>query len=510
MKHQTETQSIWDNVKATEFSKLSNDISTEVCIVGSGISGLSIAYFLLKQGISVVILDKESGFTGQTTMTSGHLSNALDDRYHKMKSVLSEDGLKLAAESHTQAIDMIEEIIRRERISCDFSRVDGYLFSQKVIKDDVVQKELEATHEAGIFDTEIVFSLKGINKKIHSALRFPRQAQLHSLKYCKALQKCILEMGGIIYGDSQVVETKELTDISVKTKEGREVICKSLVFATNSPINHQFLVHTKEAAYRSYCIGIEVPKGSFPKILLWDTEDPYHYVRLAHETEFDIIIVGGEDHRVGQEKPNVDPYSNLQKWAKKNLGVRGEIKYRWSGQIVETLDGLGYIGKSPGSKNVYEVSGDSGHGLTHATIGASIITDLILGNDNPWIEIYDPSRISFMAAKHYIKENIQGLVQMVDWVTTPEVTDIKLVPMGKGMIISENGKKVAVYKDDKGKVHKCSAVCPHLGALVRWNENTKTWDCPWHGSRFDAQGHVLNGPSRTDLDKIEDKKDKNL
>jgi glycine/D-amino acid oxidase-like deaminating enzyme/nitrite reductase/ring-hydroxylating ferredoxin subunit len=503
---QTHYNSIWQEIKLKRFNLLTKNQSAQVCIVGSGIAGLTVAYELLKSGKSVVILDKEKSLCRETTLTSAHLSNALDDLYINIQKVLGEENAKLAAQSHASAIDKIEEIIRVEKIDCDFSRVDGYLFASDKPGVETVVKELKATHKSGLKETSLIKRLPQLSKKIGPALIFPQQGQFHALKYLKGLFKAVVKMNGCVYGQALVTgyEHQENKKILVKTSQGYTVECDYLVFATNSPSHHRVSLHTKESAYRTYVIGIEIPKDSFPKILLWDTAEPYHYVRVQSEGEHDVLIVGGEDHRVGQGDNDVDYYERLEKWTKRVLGISGDVLYKWSGQIIETLDGLGYIGKSPTHKgeNVFEVSGDSGHGLTHGTIAGLIIPTLINQQPHPWQEIYDPARKTYSEVSTYVIENLKTAVQALDWLTPGEVEDEADIPPDSGAILRRGLKKVAAYRDEHGKLHECSAVCPHMGSIVHWNQTEKTWDCPMHGSRFCTKGQVINGPAVVNLEPI--------
>lgn len=496
-------KSIWQETKSKRLNSLTQNQSTEICIIGSGISGLTIAYELLKLGKSVIILDKEKKLCRETTLTSAHISCALDNLYSNLNKIIGQENSKLAAESHTLAIKKIEDIINKENIDCDFLRVPGYLFASDQKSVDTILKELKATHESGLKDTSIIKILPDLAIKIGPALLFPNQAQFHPLKYLKGLFKAVLNLGGTIYGRALVIDYKNEEDkISVKTETGYVISCQYLVFATNVPSHHRVSMHTKESAYRSYVIGVKIPKKYFPKVLLWDTAEPYHYVRVQEGPDFDILIVGGEDHRVGQGENSVDYFEKLEHWTKRTLGVSGNILYKWSGQIIETLDGLAYIGRSPPhkGKNIFEVSGDSGHGLTHGTIAGIIIPSLITGQDNPWTELYDPSRKTYNGnVATYLIENLKSAVQALDWITPGEVEDELDIPPGSGAILRRGFKKVAVYRDEYGKLHQCSAVCPHMGAVVHWNESEKTWDCPMHGSRFCSKGKVINGPVNTNL-----------
>lgn len=496
-------KSIWQEQSSNKFSELIGDKDCEVCVVGAGISGLTIAYTLLKQGKSVIVLDKGQSISGETALTSAHLSTAIDDGYAHLETMHGTEGIQMIAESHLAAIEKIQRIIKEEKIDCDFEWVDGYLIAGKNENEIVLFNELSAAKRAGLKAARLEFSIPYSKKNIGRALKFDCQAQFHAMKYMKGLQKAVEKMGGVIYGKSLVSTTKESDFITVTTDSGNAVYCEYLVFATNTPVNHTIAVHTKESAYRSYVIGLEIPKGSFPKILLWDTLSPYHYVRIQEEKDRDVLIVGGEDHRVGQCERGRNPFNRLDAWVKRKLGIDAKMIYKWSGQIIETVDGLAYIGRSPMSKKIFEVSGDSGHGITHGTIASIIIPDLIMNKGNIWEDLYSPSRITLSAISTYVKENIQGATQNLDWFSPGEVESVAQISKGEGAIIREGVSKIAAYKDTNGKIHKCSAVCPHLGALVRWNSTEKTWDCPFHGSRFSEKGEVINGPSTISLSPID-------
>jgi Rieske Fe-S protein len=181
-----------------------------------------------------------------------------------------------------------------------------------------------------------------------------------------------------------------------------------------------------------------------------------------------------------------------------------EIQFRWSGQIMEPVDSLAFIGRNPADHdNVFVATGDSGNGMTHGTIAGMLLTDLILGRENPWAKLYDPSRVTFSAAKDFARENVNMAAQYVDWLTAGDVERDQLVPRGSGRVVRHGFAKIAVYRDLDGTFHECSAVCPHLGAIVSWNDGEKTWDCPAHGSRYDCFGKVLNGPANADLKPVE-------
>lgn len=501
------SRSLWQEFPVPLFPPLDHDINTDVCVVGAGIAGITTAYFLLKQGHRVVVIDKDQIGRGETGLTSAHLSNALDEGYAKLKKWHGEDGARLAAQSHTAAIDAIEKIVNEERISCDFKRVDGYLFLAPEQSLDYLSKELHAAHEAGLREVEFMPQAPVDFFNSGACLRYPAQAQFHPLKYLKGLTQVIQIMGAQIYAQTSATEIKGGAGASVKTAEGFTIFCQSIVMATNVPVNDRVHIHTKEAAYRSYVIGVQVPKNYIPPVLLWDTEDPYHYVRLQQEEDrdYDTLIVGGEDHKVGQLEDPESPYQALQEWTRKTFNFAPKVIARWSGQIIEPIDGLAYIGHNPGDKeNVYLVSGDSGHGLTHGTIAGMLLSDLISDRYNPWTALYDPRRFTWKGLGSYLSENLNTAFQYRDWFISGDVDSFREIQPGEGAILRDGWSKIAAYRDVKGEVHQFSAVCPHLGGIVHWNSHEKTFDCPCHGSRFDKAGEVVNGPALQGLQPLEE------
>jgi glycine/D-amino acid oxidase-like deaminating enzyme/nitrite reductase/ring-hydroxylating ferredoxin subunit len=477
------------------FPPLQGDRKTEVCIIGAGIAGLTTAYHLVREGKSVIVLDDGPAGGGETSRTTAHLANALDDRYVELEKIHGTDVTRLVAESHTSSIDRIESIVKAECIDCDFQRLDGYLFVPPKRSTRILTKEIDAAQRAGLYDVELVDRAPLASFDTGPCLRFPRQGQFHPLKYLSGLMKAIQRDGGQIFTDTRAVNVRGGNPVRVETKAGHTVTAAAVVVATNSPFIDVVSVHTKQHAYRSYVIGAAIAHGSVAPGLYWDTLDPYHYVR-CHE---DVLIVGGEDHKTGQDDNPSKRFRRLERWARERFPI-GEVKFRWSGQVMETIDGLAFIGKDPGGmENVYIATGDSGMGMTHGTIAGMLLPDLIAGRENRWSAVYEPSRKRIRTLTGYVKENVNMAAQYADWVTPGDVQSIEQIPSGEGAIIREGARKVAVYREANGAAHQLSAVCTHLGCIVGWNSTEKTWDCPCHGSRFDKFGKVLNGPAATDL-----------
>jgi len=497
-------QSIWLDTAAPDSRRpLEANTDVDVCIIGAGIAGLTTAYRLARDGRSVIVLDDGEIASGETGRTTAHLVNALDDFYKEIRRLHGEEGARLAADSHTAAIDYVEEVVNEEKIDCDFERVDGYLFLGPQDPASLLDEELEAAHQAGLREVTKISRAPVDSFDSGPCLHFPRQAQFHPLQYLIGLARGIEARGGRICTDTHASQIRGGPNAQVHTTGGHIVSARHIVVATNTPVNDIVTMHTKQAAYRTFVVGLALEKGAMPHILLWDTPDPYHYVRIAKgPDDQEVLIVGGEDHKTGQEEDTDAEarFDRLLDWTRKRFPVKGKPLYKWSGQIMEPIDLMAFIGRNPGdADNVYIATGDSGNGITHGTIAGLLISDMIAGRDNPWATLYDPSRITLRAAKEFARENLNVAGQYGDLVTGGDVESVEQIKRGSGAIIRRGLSKVAVYRDVHGKVIERSALCTHLGCVVQWNDGEKTWDCPCHGSRFDPEGRVLNGPAIADL-----------
>jgi glycine/D-amino acid oxidase-like deaminating enzyme/nitrite reductase/ring-hydroxylating ferredoxin subunit len=497
----------WFDHRRHEFGgPLRKHTRADVCVIGAGIAGLSTAYLLAIEGRSVVLIDDGQPGRGQTGLTTAHLSNAIDDRYTEIQRLHGPAGAALACESHRAAIDSIERACNREHIDCDFRRVDGFLFLGPDHDMEFLRAEYEAARAAGA-DVEMLDTAPVEGFRSGPCIRFRRQAQFHPIKYMYGLALAFERAGGQLFANTRAVRISGGQGATVATEGGCEIAAGSIVVATNVPFNDRVAIHTKQAPYHTYVIAVRVEPGAITPALYWDTDDPYHYVRLHEEaTGGELLIVGGEDHKAGQAADADDRYARLVRWTSERFPAAGEVEYRWSGQVMETQDGLAFIGRNPmDAENVFVATGDSGMGLTHGTIAGILLTDLIQSRQNAWTDLYDPSRVKVGAAGDFIRENLNVAAQYASWLTGGEVSSEEEIPREHGAIMRDGLSKIAVYRDAEGHLHRRSAVCPHLGCLVAWNPAAATWDCPCHGSRFDAYGKVENGPALSDLEPVVDR-----
>lgn len=509
--------SFWERT-AGKFSSepLSQDVTADVCVIGAGIAGVTAAYLLTREGRSVVLVDDGPVGSGMTGRTTAHLVNALDDRYYDLEKWLGEEGARLCADSHTAAIDQIERIVAEENIDCDFEWLNGYLFLPPGGSVTDLLRERDAAIRAGLSGVERIERLPIGKFNTDGVLRFPRQAQFHPLKYLKALAEAIVSRGGRIFTGTRIISVQDGEPVTVKTSDDQTVTAAAAVVATNCPINDRFAIHSKQAPYATYVIAMRV-KDRVEHALLWDTAQtaeeekqvvgpiPYHYVRFARDQAGDVLIVGGADHKSGQAEDFENRFSRVERWTREHFPFVGELTDRWSGQVMEPVDGAAYIGRNPGDNNVYVVTGDSGNGMTHGTIAGLLVTDQIMGRRNPWADLYDPSRktLAPTVLADYVAENANVAAQFRDYFAPGTEPSPETIPPGEGAVLREGAKKIAAYRDENGTLHSFSAVCPHLKCVVRWDGAEKTWDCPCHGSRFDCLGHVVNGPAISDLEPVE-------
>jgi len=499
--------SIW---KATQpmpsYPPLTENLETDVCVIGSGMAGLTTAYLLSQEGKKVILLEAGDVCSGETSRTTAHFA-VPDDGFFEIENMFGADSSRLVADSFGQATSLVESICKEENIDCDFVRLNGYLFSQTPNSEPNLDKEYDAAVRAGVTVRKLD-RVPDLSFDTGSCLEFADQAQFHPLRYLAGLCKSIERNGGKIFTHSRALDIKSPTGDKLVITAEHSVQAKAVVVATNTPFNDWVVMHTKQAGYMTYVVALQVPKDSVPRILLWETNDPYMYVRLTEPKEnadlFDLLLVGGQDHKVGQDIHPEHRYNELEQWARQRYPMAGAVEYRWSGEVMEPADGVAFLGKNPmDADDIYIITGDSGNGMSHCTVGAILITDLIMGRKNAWEELYDPARKATEGITKFTKELANTLAQYADWVTPAEVDSVEQIAPGEGALVRNGLKKMAVYRDESGKVHARSAICPHLGCMVSFNSAEKSWDCPCHGSRFGICGDVLHGPANTPLGEVE-------
>ncbi|WWC67415.1 uncharacterized protein I206_101323 [Kwoniella pini CBS 10737] len=505
--------------KAPSYPQLTTDAKTDVVVVGGGMAGLHIAYELLSSGQKKVILLEDGKIgSGETGRTTGHLS--ADSEYNDHLKLHGAEGTAQIAAAQQAAIDRIATIVDKHQIDCDFVRLPGYMFqglptSSADFKVDTLEELYNAAEDTGKLDVTIVNDayIKGF--KSGPAIRFGNQATFHPTKYLQALSKVVSDLGGEIYEKTRYMShTEENGGVTATLDNDKKVQAGSLVMATNVPLQKLVMIERMEAM-RTYAIALKIPAESVSSngedALWWDLGDPYHYVRVTPSKQegYKLLVVGGEDEKVGQHDDYEERFQRLESWARERWTSAGEVEYKWSGQVMDSADGVAYIGRNPGENNVYVHTGDNGDGLTYAAVGGIVISDLILGKENAWAHTFSPSRQhsgshlkqALQTLPGIIKENLSDQLYFTKWVTTcaKTMSDIEDLVPGQGDVVRQGLSPIAVYKDEQGGIHKMTAICPHLKGIVAWNSAEKSFDCPIHGSRFTCKGEVVNGPAKAPL-----------
>jgi glycine/D-amino acid oxidase-like deaminating enzyme/nitrite reductase/ring-hydroxylating ferredoxin subunit len=484
------TESLWAaTAEHQQYPTFGRDATVDVAIVGGGITGLTAAVLLASEGKRVAVLEAREIGSGVTGRSSAHLTAVLDTRYQKLEADFGFEGAQLAMESTLGAIAQVEALCRRFAIECEFTRVPGYLFTERDEGVEELEREFGILQKIGMPVERTSLPLSLAAKQV---LRYPNQAQFHPLAYVLALARHAAKLGAQIHENSRVCSIDEGEPCRVQLESGALLTAERVILATHNPLN-AVLLQTRVAQYRSYIVTGPIA-GDFPPGLFWDTEDPYHYVR-SRRGDVTELIVGGGDHKTGTTEDADGAFKDVLAFATR-LGLYTATRH-WSAQVVEPADGLPFIGPNTGSKHVYVATGYSGDGLTFGTLAAQILRDACLDKPNRFAGLYAPKRVNLAASlPSLLGENIDFPMHLLsDWTRAPDTRDLDEVGRGEGKIVRVKGQRLAVFRDDGGAIHAVSAICTHLGCHVAFNPTERTWDCPCHGSRFDVDGKVIDGPA---------------
>jgi glycine/D-amino acid oxidase-like deaminating enzyme/nitrite reductase/ring-hydroxylating ferredoxin subunit len=498
-----DTTSYWlASATPKQFPALDKTISVDVLVVGGGITGITTAYLLSKNGVSVGLAERAGIGQIDTGHTTAHLTAVTDVELHKLVEDFGRDDAQAVWDAGAAAIDQIEGIVARENIACEFTRIPGFLHvpveGDGKEEPQKLREDARLANEFG-FDATFEDAIPFMNRP---GVRFANQAKFHPIKYLAALAANIPAENGYVWENSRASEFD--AEKRRARVNGHWVNYGALVLATHNPLVGESglvsstLFQTKLALYTTYAIGARVPRGSIPIASFWDTNDPYLYLRVDQGEADDYAILGGEDHKTGQVVDTQRCYERLRNSLGK-IAPNTKIDHEWSGQVIETNDGLPFIGESdPGQ---FIATGFSGNGTTFGTLAAMMASDWIAQKKNPWRDLFDPSRKKLKgAAWDYVKENADYPYYLVKSRLAPSEGDsLGNVGRSEGRILKINGRKMAVFRDTEGNVTKRSAVCTHMGCIVRWNAAEATWDCPCHGSRFKTDGAVISGPAEAPL-----------
>jgi glycine/D-amino acid oxidase-like deaminating enzyme/nitrite reductase/ring-hydroxylating ferredoxin subunit len=482
----------------TDYPQLPENLTVDVAVLGGGITGLATAYHLKQAGASVAVLEAGQIVKSVTGNTTAKITSLHSLVYDHLISQFDEEQARAYADAQEAAKERIASLVTELNIDCDFRRTSAYTYT--LLDDEVsqIENEVRAAEKLGlpvsfVERTELPFAVK-------AAVKFDNQAQFHPRKYLLALAELIPGNGSFIFEETRAFDIEEGEPCTIKTSRGT-IKAKSVVLATHFPYQDPNIYFAAMHPMRSYVLGCRL-NGPVPQGMYVSVGTPHNSIRSNPYEGGEIVMLGGEHHKTGQGGDTSDHYLHLEEWARANFDVQA-VEFRWSTQDNNTVDKVPYIGRlSAGSKHLYVATGFGGWGMTNSHVAAMLLSDLILGRKNDWKDVFDPSRFKpVTSAGDFISENMNVAAEfMADRVSTPELDDLEKIPTGGGEVVKWKGERVALYKDEAGNLHACSATCTHMGCIVHWNSAEKSWDCPCHGSRFNYDGKVIQGPANKDLE----------
>lgn len=491
--------SYWvESAPPPEFTELTSDVSTDVCVIGGGIVGVTTALLLKRAGKKVALVEQDGVFRGTTGYTTAKVTSGHSVTYSKLEKKHGAATAKAYAAANEAGLAKVREL--GEGTDCDLETKTNYVYSESAEKVDSIKSEVEAARRAGldvsfVTETDLPYEVAG-------AVRQENQAQFHPLKYLAPLAKEIAGEGSFIFDRTKAVGVKEGSPCCVHTEKG-SITCEDVVVATNYPFLDRGLYFPRVHPKRSYCLCGPVPDDKLVDGMYISADEPTRSVRTIRNGDRTIMLIGGEGHNVGQEQDTEKHYRNLETWARERFGMT-EVTHRWSTQDGSTVDDIPYVGTlRRTAENLFVATGFKKWGMTNGTTAAVLITDLILDRENPFASLYDPHRLTLSAsASTFVEENVKVGTKLIgDRIAHPQRGSVEDLAPGDAAVVGIGGGQVAAYRDDEGVLHALSAVCTHLGCIVNWNPAEKTWDCPCHGSRFSHEGNVIHGPAVQNLEK---------
>lgn len=486
------------------YPHLKEDIKADVVIVGGGITGITTAYLLCRQGLSVTVLEADRICGGTTGHTTAKITSQHNLIYDKLIKKMGQELAQQYATANETAISEIKSLTEQLNIQCDFTSESAFVFTESDDYVKAIHDEVDAASKLGIKaayaeSIPFPFTTKG-------AVRFDGQAQFHPLKYALSLAKAVTDNGGKIYENTRVVMISDDKTHSITTERGNHVTSDILIIASHYPFyNKHGMYFTRIYQQRSYVTAVKAA-GKYPGGMYINAEEPVRSLRSVNADGNELILIGGAQHKAGQGGDTVKNYEELLDFASPYFTI-SDLPYRWSTQDCMTLDGIPYVGNYISeTPNLYIATGFGKWGMTNSMASGMLLRDLIVKGTSDWKDVYNPSRKTTAASSmNFITENFNVAKNLIggklESLTKEE--DIDILP-GEGKVVELYGKRAGAYRDPDGVLYIVNTTCTHMGCELNWNPAERTWDCPCHGSRFTYEGKVIEGPAVKPLTMDED------
>lgn len=499
------SSSYWvESTPQTNYPKIEKDFDTDVLIIGGGITGIVTAYMLSNSNLNLSIVDADRMAMGVTANTTAKITSQHDLLYDYLLNSFGFDTAKGYLDSNEEAIKIIEDIVKKENINCDFSSQDAYVYTCDKSNIQKIVDEVSAVTSLGLkaeYVTECPLPFK-----IEAAIKFPNQAQFHPRKYLLSLLQILEKRNVNILENSKVIDIKHVQDRYEVYVNDNKITAKYLVMACHYPIkNFPGMYFIKMYQDSSYAIGVELEQDAFDGMYISCDTPTASFRNAPYDNGKKLLIVGGSGHKTGATDVNIDDsYINLENYIK-SIYPKAKIKYRWMTEDCVTLDKIPYIGEfSKFLPNMYVATGYKKWGMTTSHVAAKIISDKILGIENPYENVYTATRLEpIKNSKEFGNMLKQSVYSLAINKISPPIKSYTELENDSGGVVDYNGKKLGIYKDKSGKMFAVVPYCKHLGCELTWNNLEKTWDCPCHGSRYKYTGEMITEPTTEGLDIVD-------
>ena len=496
--------SLWVATTAREpLPPLDRDLTTEVAVIGAGIVGMTTALLLAEAGVPVTVIEAGEVGRGVTGYTTAKVSSLHGLTYRDLVGKHGEERARLYGEANQAGLEKIAALIRELAIDCDFRRKPNVTYTVTESDRSKVEEEAETAARLGLPAT-FVESLD-LPFPVFGAVRFDQQAEFHPRRYLLGLLDRLIALGVPVVENTRVTGVDDGSPARLATDRGRTVTADRVIVATHFPVLDRGVWFARIHPQRSYAMVTRV-RGSLPRAMYLSTESPAHTIRLIPADGGELLLTGGESHKPGTRHSG-EAYAQLEAWTREHFDVES-VEYRWATQDNMPVDGLPYVGRLwPFSDRLLMATGFKKWGLANGTAAAMMLADEIGGRRSEWLPAFDTRRFTpRQSAPKFLKEN--ATVGALFFGDRLRRRSAEAIPPGEGRIVRHGLSQAAVYRDEAGAVHALSARCTHLGCIVKWNGVERTWDCPCHGSRFDTDGAVVQGPAVSPLERLPGLQDK--